>query len=160
MDEIQPTKGTKKSELLVAIVLIVICVIAAAALVITFTWTENSSTGQEPTGTQYASFYTNISAQTAYDLINVTSNLTVIDCRGLEGCSQCQFNKGHLPGAQLNMNSLTLYNSTNDILVYSKDGTVGAGFCQELVGHVYGEIYNLDGGYEAWTSAGYPTPQG
>jgi len=158
MDEVQPTKSTKKSEILVAIVLVVICVIAAVYIAITFTWTETSSAGQESTGT-YASVYTNLSTQAAYDLINVTSNLTVIDCRGLEGCSQCQFGHGHLLGAVLNMNALTLYNETNDILVYSKNGTVGAGFCQELVGHVYGNIYNLEGGYEAWESAKYPTYQ-
>jgi len=49
-----------------------------------------------------------------------------------------------------------LYNSTEDILVYSKDGTVGEDFCQDITGHVYGEIYNIDGGYNAWVAAGFP----
>lgn len=153
MDEVQPNGDAKKSELIVAIVLIIICVVAAGYLAMTYIWTAENP----PAEIGYTTSYTNVTAPAAYDLINNTVNLTVIDCRGLEGCSQCQFNKGHLPGAMLNMNALSLYNNTNDTLVYSKDGTVGAGFCQELVGHVYGKIYNLEGGYEAWTRAGYPT---
>ena len=85
-----------------------------------------------------------------------TRNLSIIDVRGLEGCGNCQFNKGgHLPGAELNMNAQTLYNTTDDILVYSVDGSVGADFCMNLTSHVYGKIYNLDGGFDAWKEAGY-----
>ena len=105
----------------------------------------------------YTTSFSNIAPSEAYDLINTSSNLKVIDCRGLEGCSTCQFNKGHLPSAQLNSNPMSLYNLTKDVLVYSKNGTVGANFCQDLTDHVYGKIYNLEGGYNAWVAAGYPT---
>ena len=104
----------------------------------------------------YTSSFSNIEPSEAYSLINTSSNLKVIDCRGLEGCSHCQFNRGHLPGAELNSNVMSLYNSTEDILVYSIDGTVGADFCLDLTGHVYGHIYNLKGGYDAWVSVGFP----
>jgi rhodanese-related sulfurtransferase len=154
MDEIQPNQQEgKKSEIIVAIV---ICIIAAASIAIIFTWKEPVNV----TSSSYTSTYTNVTAEAAYDLMNTTSNLSVIDCRGLEGCSKCQFGHGHLPGAVMNMNAQTLCNETNDILVYSGNGTAGAGFCQDLVDHVYGKIYNLEGGYEAWASAGYPVIQG
>ena len=47
------------------------------------------------------------------------------------------------------------YETENITLVYSRDGEVGKDFCQELVGHVYGKIYNLEGGWDAWNSAGF-----
>ena len=46
---------------------------------------------------------------------------------------------------------MTLENETDDILVYSKDGTIGAGFCENLTKNmVYGKVYNLIGGWNAW----------
>ncbi len=104
----------------------------------------------------YTSFFTNITVAEAYNLINITENLKIIDCRGLEGCSHCQFNRGHLPGAELNDNPTTLYQNSADILVYSVDGSVGEDFCSDLLDHVFGNIYNLIGGYNAWVAAGYP----
>jgi len=41
------------------------------------------------------------------------------------------------------------------LLIYSEDGKRGENFCKKLVGHVYGKIYNLEGGIEAWKAAGY-----
>ena len=104
----------------------------------------------------YTTSFSNIAPSEAYDLINDSSNLKVVDIRGLEGCSSCQFNKGHLPSAELNSNPMSLYNLTKDVLVYSKNGAVGDDFCQDIVDHVYGKIYNLEGGYNAWVAAGYP----
>lgn len=103
----------------------------------------------------YTSSFQNVSVDEAYYLINTTENLTIIDCRGLEGCSTCQFNRGHLPGADLNDNPTTLYNAKTGILAYSKNGTVGADFCSDLVDHVYGRIYNLQGGWESWSACSY-----
>lgn len=110
----------------------------------------------------YTTIFTNITAKEAYDLINTQEKLLIIDCRGLECCSPCQFNRGHLPGTELNDILVTLYQDENDyqnitdILVYSKNGLVGADFCSGLLNHVYSKIYNLNGGYEAWVAAGYP----
>jgi len=100
---------------------------------------------------KYTSSYTNLNVDEAWTFINTTTeNLTIIDCRGLEGCSTCQYNRGHLPGAERNDNPLTLYNYSTNILVYSVNGTVGATFCEDLVNHVYGKIFNLAGGWDAW----------
>ena len=106
--------------------------------------------------------YDEINGEYIYNLSKI--DLTIIDCRGLEGCSGCQFRAGHLPGAVLNDNYETLFynvtNDKNDILVYSKDGTIGEYFCQNLTGNVYGKLYNLEGGYNAWAAAGYPIETG
>jgi len=99
--------------------------------------------------------YRNISAEETYNLINTSSNLRVIDVRGLEDWCTCRFASNHIPGAELNSNPTTLYNETNDILVYSINGTVGEQFCKDLIGHVKGDLYNLEGGYEAWIDSGF-----
>ena len=106
--------------------------------------------------------YDEVNGESVYNLSKI--GLTIIDCRGLEGCSNCQFRAGHLPGAVLNDNYETLFynvtNNKNDILVYSTNGTVGEYFCQNLTGHVYGKLYNLEGGYDGWMAAGYPIKKG
>ena len=160
MDEIKPQKSDRKFSIFVTILLAFIIVVA----VIVFAYSNgiflNHENNNIPT---YTTTFVNVTAKEAYNLINTTENLSVIDTRGLEGCSHCQFNRGHLPGAVLNDNPLTLfqnlsnYQNTTDLLVYSVNGTVGANFCEDLLGNVYGKIYNLIGGYDAWVAAGYPT---
>lgn len=156
MDEAKPSKkGNNKLEKMATVALIAIFLIALTYLV--FSFIQSPQLKQVKAGT----YYTNVSTTVAYDLINNTNNLTIIDCRGLEGCGTCSFkNDGHIKGAVLNSNSLTLYNTTDDILVYSKDGTVGANFCHELVNNVHGEIYNLEGGINAWKELKYPLVYG
>ena len=146
MDEPQPIKKQNKDiEIIATIALVAILVVALSAVAFNYIQLE-----QNPEK-KLTSYYTNITCEEAYTLINTTKNLSVIDCRGLEGCSSCQFNKGHLPGAAMNSNPTTLYNTTNDILVYSKNGENGSKFCQDLINHVYGKIYNLEGGYNTWS---------
>jgi len=148
-------RNGKRLEILMAIVLITITAIAVIYLL---QYPDQKDQSQDNI-IRYTQFYTNISVQTASDLINssinTSYNLSVIDCRGLEGCSSCQFNKGHLPGAVLNSNPDSLLNETEDILVYSVNGDVGADFCEQLVGIVYGNIYNLKGGFTVWDAEGF-----
>lgn len=163
MDEIQPQKNDRRFSIFITILLAFIIVVAVIVYAFSNGIFLNHENNNIPT---YTTTFTNITAKEAYNLINSTENLTVIDSRGLEGCSSCQFNRGHLPEAELNDNPTTLYQNesdyqnTTDILVYSKNGTIGVDFCLDLLGHVYGKIYNLDGGYEAWVAAGYPNKFG
>jgi len=101
---------------------------------------------------QYTTFYETINVTEVKELINTSENITVVDIRGLEGCGTCQFKQGHLPGAIRSTDSSMFYNYTSDIVVYSVDGTLGETFCCELLNHTYGEIYNLQGGWNAWNS--------
>ena len=155
MNEGNPENEKSKSlEIIVAIALVLITIIASVYLLYP-SFTQDS---QNDIYEGYALYYTNISVAEAFDTINTTTdiNLSIIDVRGLEGCGTCQFkNKGHLPGAVLNSNPDSLFNSTAIFIVYSVNGTVGANFSQQLVNHVYGKIYNIDGGFEAWKDAGF-----
>jgi len=148
-------KENRKLEKVAAVALVAILLISVVFLAISFI--------QAPLleGSGYTKFFTNVSADAAYDLINNTNNLTIIDCRGLEGCGTCTFkNDGHIKGAVLNNNPETLYNWSEDILVYSKDGLMGAGFCQDLINNVNGKLYNLDGGINSWNELKYPLVYG
>lgn len=152
----QTKKENKKLEKIAAVALFAIIIISITYLLIFFI--QKPQTNNE---SRYTTFFTNISADATYNLINNSIYLTIIDCRGLEGCGYCSFkNEGHIKEAELNSNAKTLYNWSEDILVYSKNGTAGASFCRELINNVYGKIYNLDGGINAWNELKYPLVYG
>jgi len=157
MDEPKPVKKeNKKLEKLALFALVVILIVSIAYLIISFIQTP-----QQSEEIKYTKYYSNVTADKAFNIMNNSINLTIIDCRGLEGCGSCSFkNDGHIKGATLNSNAETLYNWSNDILVYSKDGTVGASFCEELINNVYGKIYNIEGGINAWIELEYPLVYG
>lgn len=138
------------------IVLILFVILIAFASV----YVATSYFFSEPTEIKYTSSYKNISPEAAYNIINKTKNLVIIDCRGLEGCGPCQIKRdGRLDFdvVYLNQNPYVHYNTTENLLIYSKNGTVAEeDFCKVLVNHVYGKIYNLEGGFDAWKEAGYP----
>ena len=145
-------------------IIILIIVLSISVIFVTFSELDQEKNSDNQTNSNEIQTHPiNLTLAAANDLIIQASNqqdttsynLTVVDCRGLEGCSSCQFNRGHLPGAEMNINPSSLFNSTADILVYSKDGTVGYDFCKDLIGNVTGKVYNLEGGYEAWVNAGY-----
>ena len=157
-DDNPEKKNGKFLEMIVAIALVTITVIAVVYL----SYPTLFPNSQNDIDSGYTKFYTNISATEAFNLMNTTTNLSIIDVRGLEGCGKCQFkNDGHLSGAVLNSNPDSLVNETFDILVYSKNGSVGAGFCEDLINLlVKVKVYNLDGGFEAWIDAGYELEYG
>ncbi len=95
--------------------------------------------------------YKNITPEEAKNLIENDKNLLIIDVR----ICPCEFSEAHIPGATWSTNPKKFYNTTHDLLIYSEDGKRSEDFCKRLVGHVYGKIYNLDGGIEAWKAAGY-----
>ena len=96
----------------------------------------------------YTTSYENITTSDAKMLIENTTNITIADCTG--GCQPCSWKNGKVPGATWVNNYEALYNSTDTLLVYTKDGTRSEDICKNLIGHVYGDIYNLVGGYNAW----------
>ena len=131
----------KKLSIIAIVILLLISIFAVAFFVINENENHTNNTN-DANNSGYTQTYTNLSVEEAYDLINQSEsgefNLTIIDCRGLEGCSSCQYkNDGHISGAVRNDNPLTLYNETNSILVYSKDGTVGGEFCTDLINCIW-----------------------
>jgi len=156
MDEKEPVEKQKNIfEKIAIVVLVIIFLVALTYFLINLFQTNHFFK------TRYTTIYTNVTADAAYNLINENVNLKIIDCRGLEGCGPCAFkNEGHIKGADLNSNPETLYNCSDDILVYSVDGIVGASFCNDLINHVYGKIYNLEGGINAWKEKNFPIVYG
>ena len=154
MNNLESTdKKGNKIETIVTIVFVIIVAFASIYVAIPYLFTGE-------TEVKYTSVYKNIGPESAYNLINKTNNLIIIDCRGLEGCGSCQIkSEGRLDFdfVYLNENPYIHYNTTENILVYSKDGTVAEeDYCKILVNNVYGKIYNLEGGFYAWKDAGYP----
>ena len=104
---------------------------------------------EKPAIPQYITSYENINVSFAKELIETNPNLTIVDCSG--GCQECLWkNRHYLPRAQWIEFPEILYNYTSDLLIYSQYGIKSTDFCEQLLNHVYGEIYNLKGGYIAW----------
>jgi len=144
-------KRSFKTETIVATIFLIIVSISAIYVTVYYF---------EETEIKFTSKYKNLDVQAAFNMINKTKNLIIIDCRGLEGCGPCQIkSEGRLDFdfVYLNINPIVHYNKTENLLIYSKDGTVSEeDFCKELINHVYGKICNLKGGFDAWKAAGYP----
>jgi len=146
-------KSRIKTETIITVIFLLIVVISAIYVSIFYLFEEESEI-------KLTSTYKNINVNAAYNLINKSNNLVVIDCRGLEGCGPCQIKKdGRLDfdSVYLNQNPYVHFNTTKNLLIYSTNGTVAEeDFCKILVNHVYGKIYNLKDGFEAWKASGYP----
>ncbi|MHA1942633.1 MAG: rhodanese-like domain-containing protein [Candidatus Hodarchaeales archaeon] len=102
--------------------------------------------------------YTNLTALEAYNIIENTSNLFLLDVRTEE-----EYENGHLMGSHLipydqitsSQNELPS-NKTLSILVYCRTGTRSAIASSTLVELNYTKVYNMLGGYFAWKEAGLP----
>ena len=143
---------TNDSEKKIQVLLIIILVIISVSSVLWLTLISGS-VEQEPTDTVLTTTYSSISPQDALGLVNSSDNSTIIvDCR----TCKCNYNKGHLPSATWTINPEDFYNTTKDLLIYDNHGEKSSQFCQNLTGHVYGAIYYLEGGMDAWKEGTYP----
>ncbi|RPJ79318.1 MAG: rhodanese-like domain-containing protein [Alphaproteobacteria bacterium] len=108
------------------------------------------------------------------DVLSVPGDkIFILDVR-----TPAEYNYGHIAGAKLiplknvpshdpvNLSANKLLakrlnelpnNKSAKILVYCKVGGRGAAASQMLVDAGYKKVYNLQGGIDAWVSAGYPT---
>lgn len=114
-----------------------------------------------------AESYTDVSVQTAYDMINNNTlypNLIILDVR-----EQYEYDESHLYNATLiprleidgRIGELLPYNDT-EIIVYCRTGVRSAMASQNLAGnHNFTKIYNMLGGINSWVSADFPvwTPE-
>jgi len=145
-------KGENKK---IQVILISILVIISAGAVIGYTYIlESEVKDNEPTGPFLATFYTELSAEEAKNLIETNETpLIILDIRDCK----CNYNTGHLPNATWNVNPYSFWNKTEDLLVYSNKNNESIFFCERLINNTYSRLFYLDGGYEAWKNAGYPT---
>ena len=108
----------------------------------------------------YASPYTSIDVDTAYNMITNGSypDLVVLDVR-----TKSEYNSGHIHGAvcipvsELEARALELAGHENhEIIVYCRSGVRSVTASLILDSHNFTKVYNMLGGIQAWQSAGYP----
>jgi rhodanese-related sulfurtransferase len=100
--------------------------------------------------------YVDITAAEAYELINNTPELIIIDVSP-------NYENGHLPGAvnyyigdgSLDTAIPTL-DKTKPYLVYCHIDSVAISGAQKLIDAGFTTVYRLEGNYQAWVNAGYP----
>ena len=138
-------KSEDKKIILLTLGTAVVLTVIAFSLILVF----KSPSPEKPTIPRYTTSYENINVSFAKELIETSPNLTIVDCSG--GCLSCTWKSGaYLPRARWVEFPEVLYNYTSDIMVYCRIGTKSVNFCEQLLNHVYGKIYNLLGGYRAW----------
>jgi parallel beta-helix repeat protein len=108
----------------------------------------------------YASPYTNIDVETAYNMITNGSypNLVILDVR-----NQSEYDPGHIYGAvwipvwQLETRIDELANHKDDeIIVYCKAGGRSVTASNILDNYTFTKVYNMLGGITEWQTASYP----
>ncbi|KKK44049.1 hypothetical protein LCGC14_1110640 [marine sediment metagenome] len=115
-----------------------------------------------PVVTVKAASVTDISVSTAFDMINNYTqypNLIILDVR-----EQSEYDVNHLHNAisiplgeiDANISKLEPYNDI-EIIVYCVTGIRSAMASENLaVNHNFTKIFNMEGGINAWITAGYP----
>ena len=116
--------------------------------------------------TVYASPYTDIDVNTAYNMIEnstlgccgFTLDFVILDVR-----TQSEYDGGHLYGAVLiphteleaRIDELTGHEN-HEIIVYCRTGRRSVIASEILDSHNFTKVYNMLGGIQAWQSSGYP----
>jgi rhodanese-related sulfurtransferase len=101
--------------------------------------------------------YGNVDVAEARDLIGEKGELVILDVRTVS-----EYESGHLEGAinipvEVLSGRLSELNPNDELLVYCRTGnrsTTAVGILSE---NGYDRIYHMDGGINAWNSAGFPT---
>ena len=156
--------GNKKK---IQIILIAILVGIGTCVIIGFTFlletTEpTESTEQGSTGPVLTAFYSAISPEEAYELINTSLEVAIIDVRS---ACPCNYDTEHI-GEEGKFKAIKnvqkeadqFYNVTIDLLIYDMDGGSDAiNYCELLVNHTYGKICYIEGGFASWKNKNFST---
>jgi len=149
---LQKNDGVKPKEILVILIVIISLIsITTFALSTDLIGIKTDDSKKLDAQQTYTTYFTNIAPQDANALINNNSDIIIVDVRSCE----CDYDKGHLPNAIWAIDPIQFYNTTSDILIYCSDGSISVSFCQQLINHIYGELYFLRGGFNSWENAGY-----
>jgi len=149
MEEVTPKKDNKKIQTL----LIIIIVIISVSAIIGFTL-SSENINNEPAVPIITTSYSAILPEDAQNLIMLNETpLIIVDIRSCK----CKYDDGCLPNAIWNRNPYSFVNLTEDLLVYSDEDADCIEFFEELLNNTYSRLFYLEGGYDAWKNAGYPT---
>ncbi|MFX0124846.1 MAG: rhodanese-like domain-containing protein [Candidatus Hodarchaeota archaeon] len=102
--------------------------------------------------------YNTISVLEAKKLIENSTDLFILDVR-----TETEYKGGHIEGAYLLPHSDIIdrqdelpENKSQPILIYCRSGTRSATASNTLESLNFTQIYNMEGGFDAWKNAGYP----
>ena len=160
-------KPTNKNISIIGVILIIVVLSIGAIGIILLSppvgKTENTSSESNRILT---TSFTNITVGDAFELINKSKNINIIDDPTHCHCRYDDEHIGDPPRFEaikisdlkaLPKSIRTLYNTTNDTIVYDDDGKgEGIVHCKTLINHTYGAIYYLEGGLNAWKKENYP----
>ena len=146
-------KSTVDKERKIQVILIIAIVLISISAIIWLIFPSGTTTEHGPTEPVPTATYTGISPENASNLINSSDNIIIVDVRSCK----CNYDKGHLPDATWNIDPLSFFNETRDLLIYDNNLESCIDFCNALVNNTYVAIYYLEGGINAWIRAGYPT---
>ena len=104
-----------------------------------------------------ASSYIDVTAEEAKDLIDTKQDLIIIDVSP-------NYDNGHIPGA-VNYyvgdgsldNAIPNLDKDKEYLVYCHVDSASISGAQKLIDAGFKTVYRLEGNYQAWIDAGYPT---
>jgi phage shock protein E len=106
-----------------------------------------------------ASGYTTVDVQTAHDALGTNSNAQLVDVREPSEWAETGVPEGAvlIPLGDLEAQAASQLSSDQPVYVICRSGNrsqTGSGI---LAGLGFTEVYNVDGGVNAWTAAGLPT---
>ncbi|MFC1935796.1 rhodanese-like domain-containing protein [Chloroflexota bacterium] len=98
-----------------------------------------------------------VSAREAKQLIDSTQNLVVLDVRNPDEYASSHIQGAMLIPAQELQGKLAQVPQGRALLVYCRTGVRSLTASNLLVASGFSMVYNLSGGLQAWSDAGYPT---
>lgn len=122
-----------------------------------------SSTGGDTTATEPASDgegsgWTTVDVQTAYDALSADTNAQLVDVREPSEWAETGVPKGAvlIPLGDLEAQAGSELSADAPVYVICRSGNRSQTGSDILAGLGFGEVYNVDGGVNAWVAAGLP----
>jgi rhodanese-related sulfurtransferase len=103
--------------------------------------------------------YTTVDVQTAYDALNADENAQLVDVREPSEWAETGVPEGAVlvPLGDLQAQATSHLSSDQPVYVICRSGNRSQAGSDILVGLGFTQVYNVDGGVNAWTASGLPT---
>ena len=149
------------------------CLLSLAAFLLLLGWTAYGCSGQEtvpsvatsttlaadsePTSDEPATYVT-VDVQTAYEALNSTEGAQLVDVREPAEWAATGVPPGALliPLADVEVRAPAELAADRPVYVICRSGNRSRTASETLIGLGYTRVYNVDGGIQAWLSAGLP----
>jgi rhodanese-related sulfurtransferase len=111
-----------------------------------------------PVNTKLVEGYTNVTVSEAYNLIENTTNLLILDVRTRDEYLTGHINNSHLiPHLEIESNQHKIpQNKSSPLLVYCRSGRRSSIASETLVELNYTQVFNMHEGFIVWKQVKYP----